>query len=92
MPHPHLAIEFAPDRVAAARWKGNSVDEFTVESLPPAALVPSAVEPNVINVSALKTAIANVVSRLREFQMPTCALTSSAWWSVYGRRRGNQEG
>jgi type IV pilus assembly protein PilM len=65
MPHPHLAIEFAPDRVAAARWKGNSVDEFTVEMLPPAALVPSAVETNVINASALKTAMANIVSRLR---------------------------
>ena len=65
MPHPLLAIEFAPDRVAAARWKGNSVDEFTVETLPPAALVPSAVETNVINASALKAAIANVVSRLR---------------------------
>ena len=65
MPHPHLAIEFAPDRVAAARWKGNSVDEFTVETLPPAALVPSAVEANVINASALKGAMANIVSRLR---------------------------
>jgi type IV pilus assembly protein PilM len=65
MPHPHLAIEFSPDRVAAARWKGNSVDEFTVESLPPGALVPSPVEANIINVSALKTAMANIVSRLR---------------------------
>src|ERR1700738_3270092 len=65
MPHPPLAIDFAPDRVAAARWKGNSVDEFTVETLPPAALVPSAVEANVINASALKTAIANIASRLR---------------------------
>jgi len=65
MPHPHLAIEFAPERLAAARWKGNSVDEFTVETLPPAALVPSAVEPNVINASAVKTAMANIVSRLR---------------------------
>lgn len=65
MPHPHLAIEFAPDCVAAARWKGNSVDEFTVETLPPAALVPSAVEANVINASALKSAMANIVSRLR---------------------------
>src|SRR5258707_2089431 len=65
MPHPHLAIEFAPDRVAAARWKGNSVGEFTVEALRPAALVPSAVEPNVINAIALKNAMANIVSRLR---------------------------
>jgi type IV pilus assembly protein PilM len=65
MPHPHLAIEFAPDHVAAARWKGNSVDEFIVETLPPAALVPSAVEANVINASALKSAMANIASRLR---------------------------
>jgi len=65
MPHPHLAIEFAPDRVAAARWKGNSVDEFAVEMLPPAALVPSAVEGNIINASALKSAMSNIVSRLR---------------------------
>jgi type IV pilus assembly protein PilM len=65
MPHPHLAIEFAPDRLVAARWKGHSVDEFTAETLPPAALVPSAVEPNVINASALKSAMANIVSRLR---------------------------
>jgi type IV pilus assembly protein PilM len=64
MPHPHLAIEFAPDRVAAARWKGNSVDEFTVETLPPGVLVPSAVEANIINPGALKTAMANIVSRL----------------------------
>ena len=65
MPHPHLAIEFSPDRMAAARWKGTSVDDFTVETLPPAALVPSAVEPNVINASAVKSAMANIVSRLR---------------------------
>jgi len=65
MPHPHLAIEFAPDRLAAARWKGNSVDDFTVETLPPAVLVPSAVEANMINPGALKTAMANIVSRLR---------------------------
>jgi type IV pilus assembly protein PilM len=65
MPHPHIAIEFAPDRMAAARWKGNSVDEFTVETLPAAALVPSAVEANVLNPGALKTAMASIVSRLR---------------------------
>jgi type IV pilus assembly protein PilM len=65
MPHPHVAIEFAPDHIAAARWKGKSVDDFTVETLPPAALVPSAVEPNVINASAVKSAVANIVARLR---------------------------
>ncbi len=65
MPHPHLAIEFSPDRMAAARWKGTSVDDFTVETLPPAALAPSAVEPNIMNASAVKSAMANIVSGLR---------------------------
>ena len=65
MPHPHLAIEFNEDRIAAARWKGKGVDEFSVELLPPGALVPSAVEMNVVNSAAVKKAIANVVSRLR---------------------------
>jgi len=51
--------------MAAARWKGTSVDDFTVETLPPAALVPSAVEPNIVNASAVKSAMANIVSRLR---------------------------
>jgi type IV pilus assembly protein PilM len=64
MPHPQLAIEFSPDRVAAARWKGRAVDEFTVENLPAAALIPSAVEGNIVNSAALKSAIANIVTRL----------------------------
>ena len=65
MPHPHLAIEFSEDRIAAVRWKGKSVDEFSVELLPPAALIPSAVEMNVANQTVVKAAIANLVSRLR---------------------------
>ena len=65
-PHPHLALEIAHDRVAAARWThGNSLDGFAVESLPPGALIPSAVEANVVNPAALKSALAGVLSRLR---------------------------
>ena len=65
-PHPHLAVEFSPDRVAAARWtRGNSLDGHAVEALPPGALVPSAVEANVVDAAALKSAIAGVLSRLR---------------------------
>jgi type IV pilus assembly protein PilM len=42
-----LAIEIAPDRVAAARWsRTGSLDGFAVESLPFGAIVPSAVEAN----------------------------------------------
>jgi [acyl-carrier-protein] S-malonyltransferase len=63
MPHPHLAMEIAHDRVAAARWtRGNSLDAFAVEALPPGALMPSAVETNVVNPTALKSAIAGVLS------------------------------
>lgn len=66
IPHPPVAVEIAPDRVAGARWtRAGSVDGFAVEALPPGALVPSAVETNIANVSALRTAVAGVVSRLR---------------------------
>src|SRR5579864_1047581 len=66
MPHPQLAMEISHDRVAAARWtRGNSLDTFAVEALPPGALIPSAVEINVVNPAALKSAIASVLSRLR---------------------------
>jgi type IV pilus assembly protein PilM len=66
MPHPPLAIEVAPDRVAAARWaRSGALDGFAVEALPPGAVVPSAVETNIVNVAALKAAITNVCERLR---------------------------
>src|ERR1700738_3827722 len=66
MPHPQLAMEISHDRVAAARWtRGNSLDAYAVEALPPGALTPSAVEPNVGNPAALKSAMAGVLSRLR---------------------------
>jgi type IV pilus assembly protein PilM len=65
-PHPPLAIEIGLDRVAGARWtRTGSVDSYSVEVLPPGALVPSAVETNILNGAALKTAIASVCTRLR---------------------------
>jgi type IV pilus assembly protein PilM len=65
-PHPPLAIEVGLDRVAGARWtRTGSVDSYSVEVLPPGALVPSAVETNILNGAALKTAIASVCTRLR---------------------------
>jgi type IV pilus assembly protein PilM len=65
-PHPHLAVEISHERVAAARWtRGNSLDAFAVEALPAGALVPSAVEANIVNASAVKTSLAGVLSRLR---------------------------
>jgi type IV pilus assembly protein PilM len=66
MPIVSLAIEVAPDRVAAARWsRTGSLEAYAVESLPFGALVPSAVDTNIVNVAAVKTAVANVCERLR---------------------------
>jgi type IV pilus assembly protein PilM len=66
MPHAALAIEVAPDRVSAARWsRAGSLDGYAVESLPLGALVPSAVEANIVNVAAVKAAVASVCGRLR---------------------------
>lgn len=65
-PHPPLAIELSPDRVAGARWsRTGGLDAYAVEVLPPGALVPSAVETNIVDASALKAAISGICSRLR---------------------------
>jgi type IV pilus assembly protein PilM len=66
MPYVSLAVEIAPERVAAARWsRTGSLDGYAVESLPVGALVPSAVEANIVNSAAVKAAVANVCDRLR---------------------------
>jgi type IV pilus assembly protein PilM len=66
MPQIPLAIEVAPDRIAAARWsRTGSLDGYAVESLPPGAVFPSAVETNIVNSAAVKAAVANVCDRLR---------------------------
>jgi type IV pilus assembly protein PilM len=65
-PHPPLALEISLDRVAGARWtRTGAVDAYRVELLPPGALVPSAVETNIVNPTALKSAITAVCSSLR---------------------------
>ena len=65
-PHPPLAIEIGLDSVAGARWtRTGGVDSYGVEALPPGALVPSAVETNIINSAALKSAFESVCTRLR---------------------------
>jgi hypothetical protein len=66
LPHISLAMEVTPDRVAAARWsRTGSLEAYAVESLPVSALVPSAVEANIVNSAAVKGAVANVCDRLR---------------------------
>jgi type IV pilus assembly protein PilM len=64
-PHPPLAIEIGLNSVAGARWtRTGGVDGYSVEVLPPGALVPSAVETNIVNAAALKAAITAVCSAL----------------------------
>ena len=65
-PHPPLAVEVATDRVAGARIsRHGGLDGFAVEPLPPGSVVPSAVETNLVNLIAVKSAFESVCSRLR---------------------------
>jgi type IV pilus assembly protein PilM len=67
IPHPLLACEISRDHVAAARWTRNtqSLDGFAVEPLPPGAIVPSAVETNLVNAAAVRAAVGRVFAHLR---------------------------
>lgn len=65
-PHPPLALEITPERVAAARFgRTGALDGYAVEALPPRAIVPSAVESNIGNAAAVKLAVSNACIRLR---------------------------
>ncbi len=66
VPHPPVACEIAADRIAAVRWtRTGGVDGFALERLPPGAIVPSAVETNIVNSSVVRTAFTNVFQQLR---------------------------
>jgi hypothetical protein len=66
MPHPPLALEISQDRVAAARWtRTGGLDSYAIESLPNGALMPSAVESNIVDGPAVRGAVAALMSRLR---------------------------
>ena len=65
-PHPGLAIEITPERISAARFsRAGAVEGFAVETLPPGAIVPSAIETNIVNPTAVKSAISNLAGTLR---------------------------
>ncbi len=65
-PHPPIAIEISPERISGARFtRTGSLDGFAVEALPPGAISPSAVETNIVNASAVRTAMEGVCERLR---------------------------
>ena len=65
-PHPPLALEITPERVAAARFgRTGALDAYAVETLPQGAIVPSAVESNIGNPGAVKLAVSNACARLK---------------------------
>jgi type IV pilus assembly protein PilM len=65
-PHPPLALEITPERVAAARFgRTGALDGYAVEALPPKTIVPSAVESNIGNPAAIKLAVGNAFARLK---------------------------
>src|SRR6202161_1051008 len=66
-PHPLIACEIAADYIAAARWKntGTGLDSFAIEPVPPGAIVPTAVELNVVDNEEVRGAVGRVFSRLR---------------------------
>ena len=64
-PHPQLAIEISPERVAGARFtRTGPLNGFAIENLPVGALVPSAVETNLVNAAVIKSAVSSVCTRL----------------------------
>src|SRR5438067_5880124 len=66
IPHPPLATAITSDRIAVARWwHSGSLDAFAVELLPPGAVIPSAVETNLVNSAVVKAAVAKACDRLR---------------------------
>ena len=65
MPHPPTALEISADRVVAARWgRGQTLATYAVETLPPGALVPSAVDVNIVNGPAVKAAVASALGQI----------------------------
>lgn len=66
IPHPPVAMEIGADRVAVARWgRSGAPDAFAIELFPPGAVVPSAVDTNLVNSGAAKNAVAKACERLR---------------------------
>jgi type IV pilus assembly protein PilM len=64
-PHPPLAFEISSDRIAGARFtRGGAVDGYSVEELPKGAVVPSAIEGNILNPGAVKAAVERICERL----------------------------
>jgi type IV pilus assembly protein PilM len=64
-PHPPIAIQIAPGQVAAVRFsRTGGVHGLAVQELPAGAVVPSAIETNLLNASAVRSAVSSVCQTL----------------------------
>jgi type IV pilus assembly protein PilM len=65
LPHPSLAIEVAPDRISLVRWSRTGLlEDLAVAPVPPSALIPSAIETNIVNLSAVRSSLEQVCEKL----------------------------
>src|SRR5450755_2150046 len=66
MPHPSLAVEISPNRVAAARWgkTRGTLESYAVEPVPFGAIVPSPMELNIAQPDAVRSALRRVFSQI----------------------------
>jgi len=65
-PHPLLVCEIAAEHVAVARWTRTTwaLEGFAIEPLSPDAIVPTAVETNLVNAAEVRTAVGKVFAQL----------------------------
>ena len=65
-PRPLVVCEVASDHVAAARWARSTwaLEGFAIEPLSPGAIVATAVETNVLNVTEVRDAVAKVFAQI----------------------------
>ncbi len=66
MPHPPLAVEISPNRVAAARWgkTRGTLESYAVEPVPFGAIVPSPMELNIAQPDAVRSALRRVFNQI----------------------------
>jgi type IV pilus assembly protein PilM len=66
MPHPDTVFEISREHVAAAAWRGGRLgaDDLASEALPAGAVVPSPVELNIADPSAVSAAVQRVANRV----------------------------
>lgn len=66
MPHPSMAVEISAGGVAAVRGarRRMTLEAHAFEALPPGAVIPSPVEPNIADAAAVRAAVGRVLQRV----------------------------